>query len=67
MKRIKVKKVIISLDIKEGCGINYGVCYPTDSHVEIPCSLDKLGTTIYEMLTKEMPYYEKSTLKVILK
>lgn len=39
--------------------------YPTDSHVEIPCSLDKLGITIYEMLTKEMPYYEKSTLKVI--
>lgn len=46
MKRIKVKKVIISLDIKEGCGIDYGVCYPTDNHIEIP-------------------YYEKSTLKVI--
>lgn len=59
-----MKNVIISLDVK-GCGIDYGVCYPTDNHVEIPCSLDKLGITIYEMLTKEIPYYESSILKVI--
>lgn len=65
MKKKKEKNVIISLDIKEGCGINYGVCHPIDSHVEIPCSLDKLGITIYEMLTKEMPYYESSTLRII--
>lgn len=59
------KSVIISLEVKEGCGINYGTCYPIDSHIEIPCSLEKLGITIYEMLTKEMPYYENSTLKII--
>jgi hypothetical protein len=64
-KKKKERNVIISLDIKEGCGINYGVCYPTDSHIEIPCNLEKLGITIYEMLTKEMPYYESSTLRVI--
>lgn len=62
MKRIKVKKVIISLDV---FGVDCEYHYPTVSHVEIPCSLDKLGITIYEMLTKEIPYYEKSTLKVI--
>lgn len=62
MKRIKVKKVIISLDV---FGVDCEYHYPTVSHTEIPCSLDKLGATIYEMLTKEMPYYEKSTLKVI--
>lgn len=59
-----MKNIIISIDVKE-YGIDYGVCYPTDNHIEIPCTLDKLGITIYEMLTKEMPYYEKSTLKVI--
>lgn len=62
MKRIKVKKVIISLDV---FGTDCEYHYPTVSHEEIPCSLDKLGITIYEMLTKEMPYYESSTLRVI--
>lgn len=59
-----MKNVIISIDIK-GYGIDYGVCYPIDNHIEIPCTLDKLGITIYNILTKDAIYWEKFTLKVI--
>lgn len=61
-KKKKEKNVIISLDV---FGVDCEYHYPTASHTEIPCNLEKLGITIYEMLTKEIPYYEKSTLKII--
>lgn len=61
-KKKKEKKVIISLEV---FGVDCEYHYPTVSYTEIPCSLEKLGITIYEMLTKEMPYYESSTLRVI--